>query len=103
MALGGDAFLLIGLRKLREFGAQDWREGWPDLKLLLQVMGCSVVGDELVVVGEDMAGSLATEVVNMGTREVTRGASLLLGRRHFHILTAPTGALEHRLLSVGGE
>ena len=31
VALGGDAFLLIGLRKLREFGAQGWREDWPGL------------------------------------------------------------------------
>ena len=103
VALGGDAFLLIGLRKLREFGGEGWREGWPDLQVLLQVMGCSVLEERLVVVGEDMAGSLATEVVHLGTREVTRGASLLQGRRHFHLLTAPTGASEHRLMAVGGE
>ena len=100
VAISPTSFLVFYRRKIRKFdlsiagptSIQGWTNGrWPKLETNRRFWpGCAKVGeDKVIIAGGGFGDSYhqTTEILDLNTRELSKGGRMATPRRYFHIIT----------------
>ena len=107
------SFLTVMLQTVREFDTtiggplsnKGWLPGarWPFLNFRRLNFGCSVSGRKLLIAGGFYLGNVfkSVEIVDLSTRRLSTGPSMLRARSNFMLVTVGEGA-SRKVLAMGG-
>ena len=105
VSITATSFLVIYGTNIHQFDStsQSWGR-WPSLKAFRILWpGCAKIGQKVIIAGGYGGGVLrSTEVLDLGTREITAGGDMATPRYWFHLGTIRRGGEEEKVLALGG-
>ena len=113
ISISAKSFLAIHNHDIREFDAtiagptsnDGWKDAarWPSLRTRRSWLpGCAKLGEKVIIAGGVDGNQVSsTEVLDLGTRQITAGGEMSIPRCYLHLATIVVGAQE-KVFALGG-